>query len=63
VRNRTGLLVVRVWIEGDSDDDVLRARITQTVDLLSGAEVITAAATSDDVYAAVRVWLEACLAG
>jgi hypothetical protein len=61
VRNRTGLLVVRVWIEGDSDDDGLRARITQTVDLVSGAEVVTVAATSDDVCAAVRAWLEAYL--
>lgn len=34
VRNRTGLLVVRVWIEGDSDDAGLRARITQTVDCI-----------------------------
>jgi hypothetical protein len=63
VHNRTGLLVVRVWIEGDSDDDGLRARITQTVDLLSGAELISTAATSDDVCAAVRAWLEAYLDG
>lgn len=60
MRNRTGLLVVRVWIEGDSDDAGLRARITQTVDLHSGPEV-SVAATSDDVYAAVRGWLEAYL--
>ncbi len=63
MHNRTGLLVVRVWIEGDSDDDGLRARITQTLDLFAGAEIVTAAATTDDVYAAVRGWLEAYLAG
>jgi hypothetical protein len=63
VHNRTGLLVVRVWIEGDCDDDGLRARITQTVNLLSGAELISTAATSDDVCAAVRAWLEAYLDG
>lgn len=63
MHNRTGVLVVRVWIEGDSDDDGLRARITQTVDLFAGAEIVTAAATTDDVYAAVRGWLEAYLAG
>jgi hypothetical protein len=63
VRNGTGLLVVRVWIERDSDDDGLRARITQTVDLHSGVKVVSVAATSDDVYAAVRGWLEAYLDG
>jgi len=54
---------VRVWIEGESPVDGLRARITQTIDLLAGAEMIAAAATADDVYAAVREWLEAYLAG
>ena len=63
MHNRTGLLVVRVWIEGDSSADGLRARITQTIDLLGDAEVITTAATADDVYSAVRDWLEAYLAG
>jgi hypothetical protein len=62
VQNRTGLLIVRVWLEGDSGSDALRARITQTVDLLEGAAVVTAAATTDDVYATVRDWLEAYLA-
>ena len=63
VQNRTGLLIVRVWLEGDSGSDALRARITQTVDLLEGAEVVTAATTTDGVYATVRDWLEAYLAG
>jgi len=59
--NRAGLLVVRVWVEGDSAEGRLRARITQTVDLFE-PEVITTAATTDDVYAAVRGLLEAYLA-
>ena len=63
VQNRTGLLIVRVWLEEDSGSDALRARITQTVDLLEGAEVVTAATTPDGVYATVRDWLEAYLAG
>ena len=61
IHNRTGLLVVRVWVEGDSAEGGLRARITQTVDLFE-PEVITTAATTDDVHAAVRGWLEAYLA-
>ena len=62
VQNRTGLLVVRVWTEGgDSVGDGLRARITQTADLFGGVQIVTAAGTTDDIYAAVREWLEAYL--
>lgn len=59
--NRTGLLVVRVWIEDGSDSEGLRARITQTVDLLAGEEHVFAEATPEGVYAAVRAWLESYL--
>jgi hypothetical protein len=62
VENRTGLLVVRVWTESGLDGPELRARITQTVDVIAGAEVVTAAATPDDVCGAVKEWLEAYLA-
>jgi hypothetical protein len=62
VDNRTGVLVVRVWTESGPDGPGLRARITQTVDVTAGAEVVTAAATADDVCAAVKEWLEAYLA-
>jgi hypothetical protein len=50
----TGLLVVRVWIDGDLAERGLRERITHTVDLDAGAEVVTAAAATDDVFFAVR---------
>lgn len=63
MRDRTGLLIVRVWIEGDASDSGLRARITHTLDLATGAEVVTAAATPDQIQATVREWLEAYLAG
>jgi hypothetical protein len=49
-------------MEGDPNADGLRARITQTVDLVAGPEVVSAAATTDDIYAAVKEWLEAYLA-
>jgi hypothetical protein len=56
------MLVIRVWIEGESSDGGLRARITHTLDLSTRAEIVTAAATTDQVYAAVRDWLDAYLA-
>lgn len=63
MRDRTGLLVVRVWVEAGPCDSVeLRARITRTLDLTAGPELVTAAATTDQVYATVREWLEAYLA-
>jgi hypothetical protein len=40
----------------------MRARITQTLDVVAGAEVVSTAATSDDVCEAVKQWLEAYLA-
>jgi hypothetical protein len=62
--DHAGLLVVRVWREGGSSDgNGLRARIIQTLDLTEGAEIVTAAATTDQVCATVREWLEAYLAG
>ena len=55
--------MVRVWLEDDPDDGGLRARITHTLDLVEGEEVVVAAAaTIEDVYVAVRVWLEGYLA-
>jgi len=62
MQNRTGLLTVRVWLEEYSGSDGLRARITQTVDLLEDTQIVTAVATTDGVYATVRDWLEAYLA-
>ena len=57
--DRTGILIVRLWIEGNPDEG-FRARITQTLDS-TGAEDATAAAAAvpEDVYTAVRSWVEA----
>lgn len=60
-RERTGVLVVRAWIE-PAHENGLRARIVQTLDVTRRQNVVSAAATPDEVYAAVRSWLEAFLA-
>jgi hypothetical protein len=59
---RVGVLVVRVWLE-DASEAGLRARITQTLDVARRGEIVIVTATRDEVYAAVRTWLEAFTAG
>ena len=55
--DRTGILILRLWIEADARDG-LRARITQTLD--SGDEqAMATAANPEDIYAVVRTWVEA----
>ena len=55
--DRTGILILRLWIEEDAPDG-LRARITQTLD--SGDEqAMATAANPEDIYAVVRTWVEA----
>jgi hypothetical protein len=51
---RVGVAVVRVWV----DPEGLRARITRTLDVRDGEEVVTVAATSADVLKALEAWLE-----
>jgi hypothetical protein len=53
----TGVLLVRLWVEGDPATD-LRARITRTADIQDGAGVTTIAGTAEEVLATVRDWLE-----
>ena len=56
--DRTGILIVRVWIEGDPAGG-FRARITHTLDSTGREQTTAAAAEPEDVYAAVRTWVEA----
>jgi hypothetical protein len=56
VRERTGVLVVRAWIEGDPAQ--LKARITHTTDVAAREPVSTTASTAEQIYAAVRRWLD-----
>jgi hypothetical protein len=56
VRERTGVLVLRAWIEGDPPQ--LKARITQTIDVATREPVSTTASTPEQIFTAVRRWLE-----
>jgi hypothetical protein len=55
---RTGVLVVRVWLE-DELPDALRARITSTVDLTRREVAVSMASTPEAIQDAVRAWLDA----
>ena len=57
---RTGVLVVRVWIE--SPNESLRARITSTLDVNGDAQESHAAASTEQILTAVREWIEAFVA-
>jgi hypothetical protein len=54
---RTGLLVIRVWIEPDGDDG-FRARITRTLDVSARDETVTVAASPAEVTGVLVQWLE-----
>jgi hypothetical protein len=55
--DRTGIMIVRVWLE--ADEQGFRARMTHTLDATGGEEAMVTAAEPEDVYAAVRTWVEA----
>jgi hypothetical protein len=52
---RTGVLVLRVWREGDVG---VRARITHTSDVLLDSETSIAVCGVDHICEVVRAWLE-----
>ena len=55
---RTGVLVVRIWVEGELPSG-LRARVTRTLDVSSRDQRTTVVATTDEIEDAVRTWLAA----
>ncbi|MFA5891848.1 MAG: hypothetical protein WDA27_13005 [Actinomycetota bacterium] len=55
--DRTGILIVRLWIEGNAREG-LRAHITQTFDSASPEQAMAVAADPKDIYAAVKTWVE-----
>jgi hypothetical protein len=56
------VLVIRAWLETDADERPLRARITQTLDVSRTGTFESAAASEDEVLAAVRDWLHSVVA-
>jgi hypothetical protein len=53
---RTGVLIIRAWVEGDPP--TLRLRITRTDDLTAGDEESTVTASVEEAVDVVRRWLE-----
>jgi hypothetical protein len=60
---RTGVLVIRVWMEGDPEAGGLRARITQTLDLSAPEQLGRVAASQEEIASIVQEWLDAFVAG
>jgi len=54
---RTGLILVRAWIEGD-DRSTFRVRITERIDVTGAEQTVSAAATVEETCDVVRRWLE-----
>jgi hypothetical protein len=59
VAKRTGVLVIRAWLEDGSEQDALRVRITETLDISTADRVERAAASGEDVLKTVGDWLRA----
>jgi hypothetical protein len=53
---RTGVLVLRAWVEGG--DAGLRVRVIQSTEGAAAEPASSVSATVDDVCALVRAWLE-----
>lgn len=55
--DRTGLLLLRLWIEGNARDG-FRARITQTLDSAGTERAVATAGTPQAVCTAVQTWVD-----
>lgn len=55
--DRTGLLILRLWIEGNVRDG-FRARITQTLDSAGSEREVAMAGTPADVRTVVQDWID-----
>jgi hypothetical protein len=53
---RTAVLIIRAWIEGEPPS--LRMRVTRTFDVAAADETTEATASIEEVCAIVRRWLE-----
>jgi hypothetical protein len=59
---RSGILVVRAWIEGEGGAG-LRARITRSPQVEGEEPLVTTTASVDEACATVRDWLEELRSG
>jgi hypothetical protein len=55
--DRSGVLVVRAWIEGDPPQ--LKARITHTIDLVQRELRSATVSSADQIHEEVGRWLDA----
>lgn len=55
VKPRSGLVIVRVWVEPGSAG--VRARVTEIDDLQAGGETVRASADADEIAAWVKAFL------
>jgi hypothetical protein len=55
--DRTGVLIVRLWIESNHETG-MRARITQTLDTMATEHSVALVASSHDICAVVKQWVE-----
>jgi hypothetical protein len=56
LRERTGVLVLRIWIEADTDE--FRARITAENELGTGERVTAVAGSLDEIIQFIRLWVQ-----
>jgi hypothetical protein len=63
-QERTGVLVIRAWLEDEDGAKPLRARITSTLDVSVPRAMDTVGVASEkEIISAVRAWLSAFAAG
>jgi hypothetical protein len=55
---REGVLIIRLWFDGDPPTE-LRARLVEVTEYVRGERPVAVAATAEDLYSAVRDWVEA----
>jgi hypothetical protein len=61
--DRSGFLLVRLWIEGETEDAGFRARLTYRPDARVSEEEVASAATVGQVCGIVRGWVGGFLLG
>jgi hypothetical protein len=57
-QERTGVLVIRAWLEKGAENDALRARITSTSDVGQAAPIEAVSTSESEIVAIVRAWLQ-----